>query len=310
VKYSNELKVGITVIVAIAIFVFGVRYFQSLPIFGTTSDYSVEFMDASGLISGNGVRINGVTVGAVTNVKFIPEMQRALVSFHVNGNIDLFDGTYARISGFSALGVVKLDVFLGDRGGAVIPPGGSIGSVDASNFFNDVMDKGPELLQLVDSMLIKINATLGATTNLIGNSSPSIQNSLVSVESIVAGLDESLKHDRQSISAILANMESITSNVDTLTAGHADSLAVLLESLNASARRMDRTLASVDMLASSLAEVMRKINEGEGTIGMMVNDSRVYLRLDSTLMSMNALLKSFNEDPGRFTKEMKLIDLF
>jgi len=267
-------------------------------------------MDASGLISGNGVRINGVTVGAVTNVKFIPEMQRALVSFHVNGNIDLFDGTYARISGFSALGVVKLDVFLGDRGGAVIPPGGSIGSVDASNFFNDVMDKGPELLQLVDSMLIKINATLGATTNLIDNSSPSIQNSLVSVESIVAGLDESLKHDRQSISAILANMESITSNVDTLTAGHADSLAVLLESLNASARQMDRTLASVDMLASSLAEVMRKINEGEGTIGMMVNDSRVYLRLDSTLMSMNALLKSFNEDPGRFTKEMKLIDLF
>jgi phospholipid/cholesterol/gamma-HCH transport system substrate-binding protein len=310
VKYSNEIKVGITLIVATAIFVFGIRYFQDLPIFGTSSNYSVEFVDASGLISGNAVRINGVTVGAVTGVRFNPETQRARVNFHVNGEIDLFKGTYARVSGFSALGVVKLDVFLGEKGGDIILPGFSIEPATTPTALSEVMDRGPEMLGRLDSVLINLNKTLESTQGLIDDSSPSIQNSLGSVESIVAGLEESFTYDRESISTILSNMESITANMDTLTAGHTDSLSVLFESLNASARRMDQTLQSVELMADNLADVLRKINEGDGTIGLMVNDPAVYMHLDSTLMSMNALLKSFNEDPGRFTKEMKLIDLF
>jgi phospholipid/cholesterol/gamma-HCH transport system substrate-binding protein len=79
--------------------------------------------------------------------------------------------------------------------------------------------------------------------------------------------------------------------VDTLTTGHADSLKVLLENLNSSARRMDQTLESFDLMASDLSELMRKVNQGEGTLGLLVNDPAVYLRMDSTLMSMNALLR-------------------
>jgi phospholipid/cholesterol/gamma-HCH transport system substrate-binding protein len=310
VKYSNEVKVGITLILATAIFVFGIRYFQALPIFGTTNDYSVEFVDASGLISGNAVRVNGVTVGAVTDVKFNPETLRARVKFHLSGDIDVYDGTTARVSGISALGVVKLDVFLGDRGAPVLTPGSSIDAINTPDIMSDVMEKGPLLLEGIDSVLSNMNSMLASTNDLVDESSPRIQNSLGSVESIVAGLDQSLQQDRHTISEILANMSAITSNVDTLTAGHADSLAVLFENLSRSARRMDQTLASIDMMASDLAELLKKVNEGEGTLGLLVNDPTVYLRMDSTLMSMNALLKSFNEDPGRFTKEMKVIDLF
>ena len=309
-KYSNEVKVGITLIVAATIFVFGIRYFQALPIFGTTNDYSVEFVDASGLISGNAVRVNGVTVGAITDVEFNPATLRARVQFHLNGNIDVYEGTSARVSGISALGVVKLDVYLGDMGGPVLEPGSAIDAIDTPDIMSALTDKGPVMMERFDSLLINMNLMLGTTNDLVGGSTPSIQNSLGSVESIVAGLNESLEQDRHTIADILANMSSITANVDTLTTGHADSLVVLLENLNSSARRMDQTLESFDLMASDLSELMRKVNQGEGTLGLLVNDPAVYLRMDSTLMSMNALLKSFNEDPGRFTKEMKIIDLF
>ena len=309
-KYSNEVKVGITLIVAATIFVFGIRYFQALPIFGTTNDYSVEFVDASGLISGNAVRVNGVTVGAITDVEFNPATLRARVQFHLNGNIDVYEGTSARVSGISALGVVKLDVYLGDMGGPVLEPGSAIDAIDTPDIMSALTDKGPVMMERFDSLLINMNMMLGTTNDLVGGSTPSIQNSLGSVESIVAGLNESLEQDRHTIADILANMSSITANVDTLTTGHADSLVVLLENLNSSARRMDQTLESFDLMASDLSELMRKVNQGEGTLGLLVNDPAVYLRMDSTLMSMNALLKSFNEDPGRFTKEMKIIDLF
>ena len=73
---------------------------------------------------------------------------------------------------------------------------------------------------------------------------------------------------------------------------------------------MDQMLGSVDDLASNLADVIRKVNEGEGTLGLFINDPGVYKNLDSTLFNLNELIRSFNEDPGRFMKEMRLIDLF
>ncbi len=309
-KYSSEVKVGLTLLVAAAIFVFGIRYFQDLPIFGSTDEYAVEFDDAGGLIAGNAVRINGVSVGGVKNVFFNPTTQRARVEFHINGNIDIPEGSFARVSGFSALGVVKLDVVLASLGGNIIPPGGELEGSESADIMATFSETAPQLLERADSVLASLNQVLVSTDAMISDPSASVQKSLSSFESIVAGLDESLKRDRESLSSILNNLESLTSNVDVLTGESQDSLTVLLENLNASVRRMDQTMASVDNLASNLADVVRKVNEGEGTLGRFINDPGIYENLDSTLLNLNALIQSFNEDPGRFMKEMRLIDLF
>lgn len=309
-KYSSEVKVGITLVVATTIFVLGIRYFQDLPLFGSTDEYVVEFDDAGGLIAGNAVRINGVSVGGVKDVHFNPATHRARVQFHINGDIEIPEGSFAHVSGFSALGVVKLDVVLGPADGAVIPPGGELEGHEAGDIMATLSEKAPQIMERADSVLASLNQVLRTTNTMMSDPSSSIQRSLGFVESIVAGLDKSLKRDRESISNILDNLESVTSNVDSLTGESKDSLAVLLENLNATARRMDQMLGSVDDLASNLADVIRKVNEGQGTLGLFINDPGVYKNLDSTLFNLNELIRSFNEDPGRFMKEMRLIDLF
>jgi len=130
-------------VVSTAIFVLGIRYFQDLPLFGSTDQYLVEFDDAGGLIAGNAVRINGVSVGGVKDVVFNPLTQRARVTFHINGDIDISEGSFARVSGFSALGVVKLDVILGPSGGAVIPPGGELDGNESSDIMAELSDTAP-----------------------------------------------------------------------------------------------------------------------------------------------------------------------
>lgn len=310
VKYSSELKVGITVVVATTIFVLGIRFFQNLPLFAATDVYTVEFNNASGLIAGNTVRVNGVSVGSVKDVFYDPMSQKAHVEFHLNGNIKVPEGSQVRVSGFSALGVVKLEVILGPPGGGVIPPGGKLESKESPDIMANLTETAPKLLERADSVLASLNEVLVSANTIIADPSSSIQRSLGSVESIVATLDKTMKRDTESLSSILTNLESMTANVDAMTGENRDSIAVLIGNLNASARQMDRMLASVENMTSNLAELTRKINDGEGTLGLFVNDPGVYENLDSMLFNLNELLRSFNEDPGRFMKEMRLIDVF
>ena len=72
-KYSNELKVGMAIVAAVVVFVLGVRYFQDVPLFRGTYDLNSSFESAGGLIAGNPVRVSGVGVGKVREVKLNPE---------------------------------------------------------------------------------------------------------------------------------------------------------------------------------------------------------------------------------------------
>ena len=49
-KISNEIKVGLTIIVATVIFILGIRYFEDLPLFDSTYDLVAEFENAGGLM--------------------------------------------------------------------------------------------------------------------------------------------------------------------------------------------------------------------------------------------------------------------
>jgi phospholipid/cholesterol/gamma-HCH transport system substrate-binding protein len=51
-----------------------------------------------------------------------------------------------------------------------------------------------------------------------------------------------------------------------------------------------------------LNDVMKKINEGKGSMGLLVNDQRLYNQLDSATVSLDALLKDFKAHPGHYVQ--------
>ncbi|MCH8962577.1 MAG: hypothetical protein IH820_15000 [Bacteroidetes bacterium] len=50
-KYSNELKVGIALVLTTLIFYIGFRYLQDLPFFKGTTEFFTTFDDAGGLVA-------------------------------------------------------------------------------------------------------------------------------------------------------------------------------------------------------------------------------------------------------------------
>ena len=50
----------------------------------------------------------------------------------------------------------------------------------------------------------------------------------------------------------------------------------------------------------SFASVMAKIDQGQGTLGRLVNDSSLYMEFHQTLREMRLLAGDIRERPGRY----------
>ncbi len=74
--------------------------------------------------------------------------------------------------------------------------------------------------------------------------------------------------------------------------------------------RVDRSLEQLESTTTTLDSIVGKIDRGEGTVGLLINDPRLYHRMDSTVNSMNQLLVDLKENPVRYMRALRLVDLF
>lgn len=309
-RYTNEIKVGAAIVIATVIFVLGLRYFQNLPLFAGTYELIAEFEEADGLISGNGVRISGVTVGSVDEVYIDPGTLRVRVRFHVDEEIPVTEGSTAQITGLDALGVVRMELKLGLPDGPRIPKGGMVESLPASDVFGAIAEKAPGIVDQLDRVLVNLNSVLGEADALISEPDSDLRQTLVSVQRTAGTLDDLLAEERSRIGRILGNVESFSEGMDRVVGENGDSMAVLIRDLRGTLARLDASLETLDGVAASATELLGKINDGEGTLGLFVNDPSVYRKMDSVLTNLDALLTDLQRDPARYLKELRLIEIF
>lgn len=308
-KLKNELKVGLALLVSAAVFILGSRYFQSLPLFRGTYPLRTEFVDVGGLVEGHTVRVNGVSVGSVDEVVLNPETNRAQVLFHVNKGLKIPEGTRAKVSGISSFGVVTLDLKLGPQTNAPIPSGGLVEG-DNESLLTMLADRTPQLLGQADSILAGLNGTLGAARVQLAEPGSDLRATLASVRGSFDTLNDVLLAEQDRLSRVLANVERLSANLDRTVTTQGDSIGRAVGQLRQTLAEVDRNLASIRAASQGLDTLMVKINRGDGTLGLLVNDPGLYHRADSTLATLNRLLLDFQTNPKRYLKDLKLVDVF
>ena len=93
--------------------------------FASTSTYHATFTDASRLKSGNDVRIAGVPVGSVRDVKLNPD-NTVDVAFTVNKKYQMYTSTRAVIRYENLVGDRYMEVTSGPGELRKLPPGGTV----------------------------------------------------------------------------------------------------------------------------------------------------------------------------------------
>jgi phospholipid/cholesterol/gamma-HCH transport system substrate-binding protein len=309
VKYSNEIKVGVAILVAAAVFYLGVRYFQNIPLFRGSYPLYTEFAEAGGLVTGNPVRINGVSVGRVEAVSLSEDGRSVVVRFMVDEGVTIPEGSQASVSGLAALSGVQLAIELGPPSNPPIEPGGRVPSPPETDILGRLSEQAPVLASKADSVLTGADSALAAITHLLVRNQQELDATLASARDAAQGADRLLSSEETR--AILQNLQALTANLQTITRRN-DSLNVqaTLDRVNTAVVQLEKNLQGLATTQQRLDQLLAGINEGEGTLGRLATDSRLYDDLDTTLVRFNRLLEDFQNDPNRYLKDVTLVEVF
>ena len=300
-----ELRVGLLVLIAIAVFVLLVLNASgTLNPFASHVKLRARFTDAGGLREGSDVRLAGVKIGKVDRIRLLtpsevgtgPNPQKIEAFMRIDNKID---GVPAqdRIRSDSAAQQMAPSI-LGSEMIINITPGTSLGKPIKENdlltstqgsSISDLATNGTELAQKLSKLSDELNevvkgvregkGTVGRLFNdeaLYNNLNATIQDAEQLAAQIKSGKGSAGKFIYDE--AIYNNANDITANLKKLSAdlaagrGTAGKLLESDEMYNKINHIADRVNHSMDQIDSIVAGV----NAGQGTLGKLVKDEGIY----------------------------------
>lgn len=307
-KISNETKIGVIGVVAVGILILGFNFLKGKSLFSKSHSVFAKYHNVQGLANSNPVLINGMQVGTVYSITPTDKnMKEILVNINLTKDVNIPTNSIAVIKP-SLLGTTSIDIKLGDAS-TYIGKNDTIMTDASPGIFNEALAKVDPVLYQVTKAVKSIDSVLGAVNNILDpNAKNNISQMLTNLNKTTANLvgtsaslQELLNTQTGALAKTLNNLNTFTTNLN----GNNDKINNMLGNLdktasNLSALDLKGTLTKLDGAINELKGLVNKVNTNSGTLGLLLNDTKLYNNLTATSNKLNLLLDDFKTNPKRY----------
>lgn len=305
-KVSNETKVGAFASISIAILIIGYNILKGNDIFTTQKIFFSEYENIEGLQKSNPVIINGFKIGQVTNIMLKSSSPNKIVVVYVIDNkINIPIDSRATIASADILGSKSIQITLGEStvlaesGDTLVSSLEEGLSAQIEQQILPVKQKFEVMLQSLDEVLVIIQTIFNpATQKSIQKGVFNMKETLESMNSTTHKLDNLMGTE---LKRILINIEGITSNFNELNNDVTNitrNMSALSDSL--AAANLPLAIRSAEQSLQQVAALMKRIEDGEGTMGQLVQNDTLYYNLQRSTHELSAILYAFKKSPAFF----------
>ncbi len=306
-KISNETKVGSLTAISIVLLILGFNFLKGKNLTAKTMRFYAVFGNIQGLASSNAVVINGKQVGTVYSTDGGQDMRRIIVAISMNQSVNIPDNSVAVISP-SILGTTSVEIKLGSSN-IYKQNGDTLATIASSGMFDEALQKvDPVLMQVknavksLDSVLSTVNSVFDPNTkNNIRSVMENLNKTTATLAISSASLQTLLNTQTGTLAKTLDNVSSFTGGLKNNNA-KIDQTLTNLEATTAKLSRLEieKTLTSLDLTVTELKNTIGKVNSDKGTLGLMINDTKLYNNLNATSNKLNLLLDDVRTHPKRY----------
>lgn len=306
-KIANETKIGVLAALAIALLILGFNFLKGNDIFSNTIDVYAEYDHINGIKVSNPVLYNGFSVGKVTALELTPRGS-IIATFTLDGKVQIPDNSTAKITSLDLLGAKGIELVLGNSktyilDGDTMSSGVELSLTESVNSqVLPVKAKAEKLLGTMDSILVSIQYILNPNfRNNIDKSFASIKRSIETLEVTASRVDTMVKFQSARLKAITTNVESITLNLKNNNQRISNILANV-ETISDSLAKANivQTIDKANKALSDVSAITERINKGEGSIGLLLNDEKLYNNLNSSASDLDKLMIDIRQNPKRY----------
>lgn len=287
-KLTKEIKIALVAIVGILIMYFGINFLKGMNLFSTNNAYYMTFDDIQGLGASTPVYADGYKVGTVDGLEYdYKENGPIKVKVDIIKDLRIPQGSKAEIVK-DLMGNLQVNLLLANNPRERVEPGGVIpGAVNGG-----MMDKAANLIPVVEKMLPKLDSILTSVNALLAD--PALAASLHNVETITSNLTVSTRELNtlmaglnKQVPGMIGKANGVLDNTNRLTAN--------LASLD-----VQGTLNKVNQTLESAHQFTEKLNSNQGSLGLLMNDTKLYDNLTSTMSHADSLVIDLKAHPKRY----------
>jgi len=301
-KISNETKVGVMAVVALAALILGFNYLKGSNLFQHTKKLYAVFDNVDGLDASNPVQINGLTIGSVTAINESDKdlTQGVVVTITLKKDVHIPDNSVAMINS-SILGTSSIVINKGFSNN-YLESGDTLETKRKANLLAQVQAN-------IDPVILKLGGTLGSLDSLVqvvgSMFDPRTKNNFSAIVANLATssaeLQKLLNDQTGALAQSLRNLSQFTANLNKSN-GHISSTMDNVDKTTAhlAAAKIPEAVDGLNATLNELKATIQKLNGPNGTAGLLLNDKRLYNNLESTTRSLNTLLDDFRVHPKRY----------
>ena len=289
----TEIEVGITVLVAVGILLWGVTWLKEFQIQRSVRVWQVLFPQTGGLGPSDEVQVNGIKKGSVRAMRLTGD--GVLVDLALASEVTLTRDSRVTIRNIGLMGEKVIGVDLRSTGGAYTAqdtiPGGYEKGIP------EVMGDVAVTIEAVTELSTRL-ASLVEATDKDGDLSGTLKN----LRGASAELQATVRETRGTLRTTLQNFSATAKTTKALTTDREAQLGKAIGDFASAAEKLDHLAGRIDSLRAVMHSVSVKVDRGDGTLGKLVNDRELYNDLTSTVDSLRVLIADIKKNPKRYLK--------
>jgi phospholipid/cholesterol/gamma-HCH transport system substrate-binding protein len=281
------------VLVALGITLWGVTWLKQFSLARRVRVWHVTFPQTGGLSSSDEVQVNGLRKGAVQSVALVHD--HVVVDLALASDITLTTDSRVSVRNIGLMGEKVIAVDLRASGTPYT----------ARDTITGIYEKG------IPEVLAGLGGTIDAITDLATqlksladalDQDGNLTQTLANVHGTSEELKAAVAENRILFHRTVTNLYTASQTAKSLTTDREASLKRTLDSFERSAAGLERLMTRVDSLRATIQSVSTKVDRGDGSLGRLVNDPRLYDEAKHTVAELRALIADIKANPKKYVQ--------
>ncbi|MEO5775562.1 MAG: MlaD family protein [Flavobacterium sp.] len=294
-KITREIKTAILVIASILLFIWGYSFLKGRDLLTDYKIFYVQYDNVEGLVNSAPVTINGLTVGKVSEIKFLNATGKIQVALQIKSDFPFSKTSVASIYEPGLIGGKQIMIIPNFEDKSVAVSGMTLMGDTKPGLTSLVAERLTPLQEKVEKMVVSADVLLkNVNTILDSKTKQNLKSSIANLDATLAefkvaskSVNEMLAENKGKISSTLANVDKASANFAKIS----DSISKA--NIGKTVKSLEKTLASVD-------KIMADVQAGKGTLGKLAKDETMYANLSKSSKELELLLQDFRLNPTRY----------
>ncbi|MCX6243601.1 MAG: MlaD family protein [Bacteroidetes bacterium] len=311
IKISKEVRIGIIFVISTAILIWGLMFLKGMELFKHRMIVYAVYDKVNGLNPDNNVAISGMKVGQVKDLYFSSKQRGKIIAvLYITVDYPIPVNSIAKINSSSLLGGKYIEIVLGDSQ-KILKNNDTLTAMTEATIgesfnqqFLPLKEKAENLISSLDTVATLIQTVLNKETrnNLIESISH-IKDMLNNLAHTTYYLDTLVGSQRSHLANIIGNVESISLNLKNNNQKINDILTNFEQISDSLAKaKIPATISQINKAVSDIDSAVNKINSGKGTLGLLLNDKKLYNEVEKAARDLNLLLEDIKANPKKYLK--------